>query len=104
MSFADERCTATSLALDKIEAEMLVSELNDWIIVGNKLEKTFRFKNFYETMAFTNAVAWIAHREDHHPELEISFSRCRVGWGTHTSGGISRNDIICAAKVDKINT
>lgn len=102
MSFADEHCTETAAKLDKVEAEMLATELNDWLIVEEKLEKTFRFKNFHETMAFVNAVAWISHKEDHHPEMEVTFSRCRIVWSSHTVKGISRNDIVCAAKVDKL--
>lgn len=102
MSLADERCSATPAKLNKMEAEMLASELNDWLILDDQLEKTFRFKNFHETMAFANAVAWIAHKEDHHPEMDVTYSRCRLVWSTHSTGGISRNDILCAAKVDQL--
>lgn len=102
MAFLDEQCSATPAKLGKIEAEMLASELNDWIVVDDQLEKTFRFKNFHETMAFVNAVAWIAHTQDHHPDMDVTYSRCRLVWSTHSTGGISRNDIICAAKVDRL--
>lgn len=102
MPLADERCSATPAKLDKMEAEMLVSELNDWLVLDDQLEKTFRFKNFHETMAFANAVAWIAHKEDHHPEMDVTYSRCRLVWSTHSTNGISRNDILCAAKVDQL--
>lgn len=104
MSLAEERCSASPVKLDSIEVEMLASELNDWLILDNKLEKTFRFKNFHETMAFANAVAWIAHKEDHHPEMDVTFSRCRLSWCTRSVNGLSRNDIICAAKVDQLMT
>ena len=53
-------------------------------------------------MAFVNAVAWIAHREDHHPDLAVSYNRCTVRLNTHSVGGISRNDFICAAQVDAL--
>lgn len=102
MALSDEHCSATPASLDRIEAEMLASELNDWIIVDSKLEKTFRFKNFHETMAFVNAVAWIAHTQDHHPDMDVTYSRCRLVWSTHSAGGITRNDIICAARVDRL--
>jgi 4a-hydroxytetrahydrobiopterin dehydratase len=102
MALAQEHCSANPAKLDQIEAEMLATELNDWLIVDTKLEKTFRFKNFHETMAFVNAVAWIAHQEDHHPDLEVTFSRCRIVYTTRSASGISRNDIICAAKVDAL--
>jgi 4a-hydroxytetrahydrobiopterin dehydratase len=65
-----------------------------------ELSRTLRFKNYYETLAFVNAVAWIAHREDHHPNLEVGYNRCRVRYSTHSIGGLSENDLICAAKVD----
>ncbi|EGQ63942.1 pterin-4-alpha-carbinolamine dehydratase, partial [Acidithiobacillus sp. GGI-221] len=64
----------------------------------------FRFKNFYETMAFVNAVAWISHREDHHPDLELGYNRCVVHYSTHAIGGLSENDFICAARVDALLT
>lgn len=102
MSLAEERCSAAPAKLDPIEVEMLASELDDWLVVDNKLEKTFRFKNFHETMAFANAVAWIAHKEDHHPDMELTFSRCRLSWNTRSVNGLSRNDIVCAAKVDQL--
>jgi 4a-hydroxytetrahydrobiopterin dehydratase len=53
-------------------------------------------------MAFVNAVAWIAHEQDHHPDLEVGYSRCRLRYSTHDVGGLSRNDFICAAKVDAL--
>lgn len=102
MSLADEHCSATPAKLDKIEAEMMASELHDWLILDEKLEKTFRFKNFHETMAFVNAVAWIAHKEEHHPEMEVTYSRCRLVYSTRSTNGLSRNDILCAAKVDRL--
>jgi 4a-hydroxytetrahydrobiopterin dehydratase len=68
------------------------------------LEHEFRFKNFHETMGFVNAVAWIANTEDHHPDLEISYNRCKITFTTHAAGGLTVNDFICAAKVDAIYT
>ncbi|GAA5787107.1 putative pterin-4-alpha-carbinolamine dehydratase [Chitiniphilus shinanonensis] len=102
MSLATEHCQADAAALSTVEAEMLLTELNDWLIAQKPLEKTFRFKNFHETMAFANAVAWIAHQQDHHPDLEVSYSRCKVAWCTHSAGGLTRNDFICAARVDAL--
>jgi 4a-hydroxytetrahydrobiopterin dehydratase len=66
------------------------------------LEQEFRFKNFHETMGFVNAVAWIANTEDHHPDLEVSYNRCKITFTTHAAGGLTVNDFICAAKVDAI--
>jgi len=68
-----------------------------------QIRKTYRFKNYYETMAFVNAVVWVAHREDHHPDLEVGYNRCTVRYSTHAVGGLSENDFICAAKCDALS-
>ena len=69
---------------------------------GAAIRKTFRFPNYHETMAFVNALAWIAHREDHHPDLAVSYGRCTVRFNTHDVNGISVSDIHCAAAVDSL--
>jgi len=69
---------------------------------GKSIGKRYSFKNFYETMAFVNALAWIAHREDHHPDLEVGYNACRVTYSTHSVGGLSENDLICAAKIEAL--
>ena len=61
-----------------------------------------KFKDYYETMAFVNATAWISHQEGHHPDLEVGYSQCRVRYTTHAIGGLSENDFICAAKIDRL--
>lgn len=66
------------------------------------IRKEFRFKDYFHTMAFVNAVASIAHREDHHPDLEIAYDRCVVRYSTHDVGGLSLNDFISAAKVEDL--
>ncbi|TJZ74071.1 4a-hydroxytetrahydrobiopterin dehydratase [Chitiniphilus eburneus] len=104
MSLADESCQTDAAALSTVEAEMLLTDVDDWLTAQKTLEKTFRFKNFHETMAFVNAVSWIAHRQDHHPDLEVSYSRCKVSWSTHSAGGLTRNDFICAARVDALQS
>jgi 4a-hydroxytetrahydrobiopterin dehydratase len=75
-----------------------------WSLVDGFVEKRFDFENYCQTMAFVNAVAWVAHREDHHPELLVSYNACVVRFNTHAVGGISINDFICAAKVDALFT
>jgi len=62
----------------------------------------WKFRNFYHTMSFVNAVAHIANSEDHHPDLEIGYGYCRVRFNTHAIGGLSENDFICAAKLDAL--
>lgn len=73
-----------------------------WKLIDGSLEKTYTFANFHETMAFVNALAWIAHREDHHPDLALGYSRCTVRFNTHDVGGISVSDFHCAAAVDAL--
>ena len=69
---------------------------------GRALDKTFTFDNYHQTMAFVNALAFMAHREDHHPDLGVHYDRCVVRYSTHDVGGLSENDFICAAKADAL--
>jgi 4a-hydroxytetrahydrobiopterin dehydratase len=78
------------------------AELEGWRWQHHALEKAFDFADFHETMAFVNAAAWICHREDHHPTLTVTFNRCVARFDTHSVGGISMNDFICAAKVNAL--
>jgi len=77
-------------------------QVDGWKVIDGALEKAFGFANFHETMAFVNALAWIAHREDHHPELVVSYPRCVVRFNTHDVDGISVSDFACAAAVDAL--
>lgn len=76
--------------------------LDQWTLDGGALARTYRFKNYYQTMAFVNALAYIVHREDHHPELRLTYNQCDVRFNTHSVNGISENDFISAAKADAI--
>ncbi|NNC23142.1 4a-hydroxytetrahydrobiopterin dehydratase [Salinisphaera sp. USBA-960] len=74
-----------------------------WQIVDDRiLRAVFDFKNYYHTQAFVNAVAWIAHCERHHPDISFGYNQATVDWSTHAIGGLSANDFICAAKVDRL--
>jgi 4a-hydroxytetrahydrobiopterin dehydratase len=73
-----------------------------WALSNGAIERRFDFADYHRTMAFVNAVAWVAHVEDHHPDLAVSYNRCTVRFNTHSVGGISINDFICAAKVDAL--
>jgi 4a-hydroxytetrahydrobiopterin dehydratase len=87
------------------EARKLLPRLNsDWSLSedATELRREFKFKGFYRTMAFVNAVAWIANQENHHPDLEVGWGRCLVRYTTHAINGLSENDFICAAKVDAL--
>ena len=81
---------------------MLLSQLEGWSVVDNGLEKRFPFTDYARMISFVNAVAWLAQCEDHHPDLQIGWGRCTVRWRTHSVGGLSMNDFICAAKVDAL--
>jgi 4a-hydroxytetrahydrobiopterin dehydratase len=74
----------------------------DWKIAkdAKSLKRSLKFKDFYRTMSFVNAVAHIANVEDHHPDLEVGYGYCHVTFATHSIGGLSQNDFICAAKLD----
>ena len=82
----------------------LMPQLPGWSLVegGHALAKTFRFADYYRTIAFVNALAHVANREDHHPDLSVHYDRCEVRWSTHDVGGLSENDFICAAKIDAL--
>lgn len=95
-------CEGGVAPLTQTEAEQFLQTLDGWELSGNELVKTYRFRNYHETMAFVNATAWISHRENHHPDLEVGYRECRVRYSTHAIGGLSENDFICAAKVDAL--
>jgi 4a-hydroxytetrahydrobiopterin dehydratase len=84
------------------QAKQLLKNLEGWSVENGKLVKVFPFQNYYQTMAFVNALAWISHREDHHPDLGVGYNKCRVEYSTHAIGGLSENDFICAAKCDAL--
>ena len=90
------------LAPDRIAA--LVAHVPEWSVVedGQAITRTFRFPDYYRTMAFVNALAYLAHEQDHHPDLGVHYDRCVVRFSTHDVGGLSDNDFICAAKADAL--
>ena len=108
-ALADRKCKACEggvAPLTRDEGEKLRSELtSDWVVnmeSGGVLRRAFAFRDFYRTMSFVNALAHIANIEDHHPDLEVGYNYCRVRYSTHSIGGLSENDFICAAKIDLI--
>ncbi len=91
---------APRLAADELAAH--VATLRGWSLAGDRISKEFTFDNYHATIAFVNALAWIAHREDHHPDLAVHYNRCLVTYATHDAGGVTLNDIVCAAKVERL--
>jgi 4a-hydroxytetrahydrobiopterin dehydratase len=94
------RAGAPRLAADELGS--YAATLDGWIVQPDRIVKVFTFPDFAATMAFVNAVAWVATRADHHPDLAVGYDRCEVAWSTHSAGGVTQNDVICAARVDRL--
>lgn len=105
MTLADRHCQPLEGQPPMTDAQVHkhLGEAPGWALKDGAIEKSFRFEDYHRTMAFINAVAWIAHREDHHPDIAFSYSRATLRFNTHSVGGISLNDFICAAKVDALS-
>jgi 4a-hydroxytetrahydrobiopterin dehydratase len=97
-----QACKAGEPPLAQSEIDRLLHQLSGWMQADNTLVKTYTFKNYYQTLAFVNASAWISHREDHHPDLNASYNHCTVTYTTHAVNGLTLNDFICASKLDKL--
>ena len=99
-------CEGGIPALTLAEIQQLHPQINQWQIStdGKGISRRFTFKNFYKTMAFVNAIAWIANQENHHPDMEVGFNYCVVKYTTHAVNGLTQNDFICAAKVDNLES
>lgn len=89
-------------AMNAAEIDSHLQEVPQWAVVDGALERSFSFADFRHTMAFVNAVAWMAQQEDHGPDLFVNWTTCRVRFNTHDVQGLSLNDFICAAKVDAL--
>ncbi len=101
---ATERCHPLEGHAPMTAAEIAphLAQAPGWLLVDGAIQKRYDFADYHRTIAFVNALAWIAHLEDHHPDLLVSYNRCTVRYNTHSVGGISINDFICAAKVDAL--
>ena len=105
-ALAQLTCAPRQLALSDADTAAWLALLPAWSVQDGKLCRDFGFKNYYQTLAFVNALAWMTHTQDHHPELIITYKTCAVRYATHSvnqgAGGLSENDFICAAKADLI--
>jgi len=107
---ADRHCEPCEGGRPALDADAARAELGNldpaWAMdaSGTSIQRDFQFKGFNKTMSFVNAVAWIANREMHHPDLEVGYAHCRVTLTTHAIGGLSDNDFIVAAKIDRLLT
>lgn len=100
-------CTPLKSAEHRLDAAALaagLAALPGWTASadGSRIERRYDFADYYRTIAFVNALAFVAHREDHHPDLGVHYNRCVVQFSTHDCGGVTRNDLICAAKADAL--
>jgi len=97
-------CEGGIPALEPAQVAEMLKQVPGWAVSagGTEISRAWKFRNFHETMEFVNALAWIAHREDHHPDLEVGYSRCLVRYSTHAVGGLTENDFICAAKINAL--
>jgi 4a-hydroxytetrahydrobiopterin dehydratase len=95
-------CEHRTSALSAGDAGALQQLVSEWAIEGDRLVREFRFSDYHGTIGFVNAVAWIANRQDHHPDLAVGYNRCRVELSTHSAGGLTLNDFICAARIDQL--
>jgi 4a-hydroxytetrahydrobiopterin dehydratase len=102
LALAAMHCRAGAPRLAADELDVFLATLSGWSAAGNALEKSFAFANYHATIAFVNALAWIAHREDHHPDLAVHYDHCVVTFSTHSAGGVTLNDVICAAKTERL--
>jgi 4a-hydroxytetrahydrobiopterin dehydratase len=96
-TLARRACTATEIVAN-------LAKLDNWKLTGEEqslaIEKTFNFANYFETIAFVNALAFIVHKQNHHPDLSVHYSRCVVRFNTHDVGGLTATDFECAAMID----
>lgn len=103
-SLRHQRCLSMigQPAMSPADITAHLPQVSGWAVVEGSLERSFHFADFHRTMAFVNAVAWIAQQEDHGPDLMVNWTTCRVRFNTHDVNGLSLNDFICAAKVDAL--
>ncbi len=98
-----DHCTGNAPALGADDIDALLAQVPGWAVIDGTLQSSFSFRNYYETIAFVNAMAWVSHQQDHHPDLMVSYKLCGVSYTTHSADGeLSRNDFICAAKVSAL--
>ena len=98
-------CEGGVQPLTRAQAQELMKQLKpEWKLAedSKSIAAQWKFRNFFHTMSFVNAVAHIANAEDHHPDLEVGYGYCRIRYNTHAIGGLSENDFICAAKIDAL--
>lgn len=104
MSLTDQHSVNGAPKLEPGKVEGLLAEVPGYTLDAARgaIGKEYAFADFYETIAFVNALAYIANQEDHHPDLAVSYGKCKVSFSTHDAGGLTQNDFICAARVNAL--
>ncbi len=100
-------CEGGVLPLKRAEIKKhLATDCPEWkeTIYGKEIARDYQFKDYYETIAFVNAVAELSHRENHHPDLKVTYNHCIVSYSTHAVDALTDNDFICAKFVDGLYT
>ena len=106
MELSEQKCVPCSVGTPPLSREEMLDmaqQTPGWEIMDNKIERTFKFRNFVEAMRFANRITKVAEEENHHPDLHISWGKVRVELSTHSVGGLSTNDFIVAAKINKLS-
>ncbi|MDT8437453.1 MAG: 4a-hydroxytetrahydrobiopterin dehydratase [Wenzhouxiangellaceae bacterium] len=106
-ALTERKCTPCEGGMEPLSpaaANALLQRIPGWVLAedGKRITRRFEFKGFYKTVAFINALAWIANSEGHHPDFEAGYNYCVVHYTTHAIDGLSDNDFICAAKVNAL--
>ena len=104
-SNACEACRIDALTVSENEASMLIKEIEGWDLINDgikKLKKEFSFSNYSDSVDFSNKVADMADKENHHPQIILEWGKVTVIWWSHKIKGLHKNDFICAAKTNKI--
>ena len=106
-SLSDKNCQPCEGGVDPMtreQAETLVKQVPGWQLSddGKMISRRFEFKGFYKTVAFINAMAWVANSENHHPDFSAGYNYCDINFTTHAIDGLSENDFICAAKINEL--
>jgi len=97
-------CEGGTQPLSADRAAELLRQVPGWQLApeANRIYRRFEFKGFYKTIAFINAMAWVANQQGHHPDFEGGYNFCLVNFTTHAIDGLSENDFICAARLNAL--
>ncbi len=105
MDLAQKKCVPLPKGTPKLSHEQIAAlapQVPGWTVRADRLERTFELRDFAEAMKFVNRLAEVAEVEDHHPDFTVRYSKVEVSTWTHTTDGLSENDFILAAKLDRL--